>query len=137
MNFTTSTSAATCDHGEERGALDSEAPSPCSALMEVETETRSHLSHLHRHREGSHPQKGGQLVPVTRTRILCSSLMSFLQPLLFLLRHLVHIIPLTQKPHAHVDCSANSTSQAASPAFPSNNKGLPNYSAAFDFPSLR
>lgn len=48
--------------------------------------------------------------------------MSFLQLLLFLLHHLVRIIPLTQKPHAHTDSSVISTSKTIHTAFPSTTK---------------
>lgn len=79
----------------------------CSASMDVKKKPQNHLSHLHRNSEGSH-----KAAHIWRGKTACAryrhkgtlflwlkqsfSLMSFLQ-LLFLLHHLVHIIPLTQK----------------------------------------
>lgn len=59
--------------------------------------------------------------------------MSFLQLLLFLLHHLVRIIPLTQKPHAHTDSSVISASKTIHTAFPSTTKAPKCLSVPFIF----
>lgn len=74
-------------------------------------------------------EEGRQLVPVTHTRILCSSQWSgvflwwaFYSSCFRSLHHLVRITPLTQKPHARANGSGISTSKTSYTAFPSTTK---------------
>lgn len=64
-------------------------------------------------------------MPITDTRILCSSkwselfsLMSFYNSCFCSLCHLVRITPLTQKPHACTNSSVISTTKTSNTAFP-------------------
>lgn len=104
-----------------------------SALMEVKMEGQTHLSHLHRNRGGLTKQltseEEGQLVPITHTGILCSSQWSgvflwwaFYNSCFRSLHHLVHITPLTQKPHARTNSSVICNSKTSYTAFPSTTK---------------
>lgn len=89
-------------------------------------------------------EEGRQLVPVTHTRILCSSQWSdvflwwaFYNSCFRSLHHLVRITPLTQKPHARANGSGISTSKTSYTAFPSTTKATEVFRfLLFFFPSL-
>lgn len=74
---------------------------------------------------------GRQLVPVTHTRILCSSQWTgvflwwaFYNSCFRSLHHLVRITPLTQKPHARTNSSVILTFKTSFTEFPSTTKAL-------------
>ena len=83
--------------------------------MEVKMECQTHISHLHGNKreltKRLTSEEGRQLVPVTHTRTLCYRGGAFLWWSFYCscfrsFQHLVHITPLTQKPHARTNISA-------------------------------